>query len=475
MRSVLGLFYTLFKAEGQDEVKKANQDVKKSSDDVEKSFKNTNQSTDKLSHAFNRLGHELAGIITSAISVGALFEGLKSAIDYATQIDVASRALQVNVSELDAWGGAVQRTGGNLQSFEGSLNSLAEHLGTTGETAMKVLPQLADSFGRMNLRTALNYGKMLGLDEGTILLLQKGRREVEAIVDRQKELGVVTKQDAETARKFSYEWQDATRSFRSAFMGAAEAILPLMTKVVDFFIVASQYFRKHADLIVGALIAVGVAALFFAAPFILTTVAVFGLIAAFALLYEDIKAFMQGHNSLTADLLKRWPEIGAAIIGTVNLIGQALKTLGPLLIGVFKGALVFIGDVLDGLNLLLKLLVPVVKFLESHPDAAKHWTIESQVNEKDKPKVMSDDEVNAYISKGQAMMATANTTPLNSAPANAFSNTSNNSNRNVSINTGPITIQTQSTDPAGAALAFGDFLSEHFKQTINNFDDGIAI
>lgn len=473
--SVLDIFYTLFKPQGQEEVKKANEDVKKSSDGVEKSFQGTNKATNELGHAFNRLGHELASVITSAISVGAIFEGIKSALDYATQIDVASRMLQVNVSQLDAWGGAVQRTGGNLQSFEGSLNSLAEHLGTTGEVAMKVLPQLADSFGRMNLRTAMTYGKMLGLDEGTILLLQKGRREVEAIVDRQRQLGVVTKQDAETARKFSWEWQDATRSFRSAFMGAAEVILPILTKVVDFFIVASQYFRKHADVIIGALLGVGAAALFFAAPFLLTTAAVFLLIAAFALLYEDIKAFVQGHNSLTGDLFKRWPAIGAMIIGVVNLIGQALKTLGPLLLGIFKGVLIVIGDVLDGLNLVLKALMPVVKFLESHGDQAKRWTIESQETTGTKPKVMSQGDLDSYMARGQAIMSTANTTPLNNAPVNAFSSTDNRANRNVSITTGPVTIQTQSTDPNGAALAFGDFLQEHFKQAINNFDDGIAI
>ena len=48
---------------------------------------------------------------------------------------------------------------------------------------------LSERFSRMDRTTANNMGRMMGLDQGTMNLLLKGRAEVETMIRRQKEYG----------------------------------------------------------------------------------------------------------------------------------------------------------------------------------------------------------------------------------------------------------------------------------------------
>src|ERR1043165_2772805 len=177
--SALETLYILFKSFGTDDVKKAQEEVKKSADKMNESLKDSEKVGDKVTESFSKLGKELTNTITKVISVGALLAGIKNSINYAEDVDLASRQLAVNVDELDAWDNAVRRTGGTAEQFQASLRRLAQQLGTSGQIALEVLPQLADSFQQMGRFGAIRYGEILGLDENTILLLQKGRREVE--------------------------------------------------------------------------------------------------------------------------------------------------------------------------------------------------------------------------------------------------------------------------------------------------------
>lgn len=44
---------------------------------------------------------------------------------------------------------------------------------------MGVLPELAESFEKLSKQESAALGQKLGLDQGTIMLLRRGRREVE--------------------------------------------------------------------------------------------------------------------------------------------------------------------------------------------------------------------------------------------------------------------------------------------------------
>lgn len=458
--SILKTLYILFKNQGVDEVKKGQEAVEKATKQTEQSLDKTDKALGHVQNQFTKLGKELIGFASISAAVWGTFEGIKSAIDYAGDLAIVSQRLRVNVEDLDAWGSAVKRNGGSAESFQQSLKNLSDKLYVSGEEALKVLPELADAFQKMGVVASRRYGEqVLGLDEGTILLLQKGRREVESIVQKQKELGVVTKKDAELAQAYNKAWEGTTTAFRAMFLSVSEEVLPVLIKVVKAFGAVAEYFRKHADLIIGALIAIGAAAVIAAAPFVIANAgvialgaAIVGLIAIFALLFEDIKYFIEGNKSLIGDLLKRWPMVGRVIKAVFDDIKYAIDT-------VLKAY-----DKVKGLF-----------------TSGKRVNIGTSFEVNGQP-VDLGDNANGLIGVQQAITLGANSplaaqTSNSLVNSNVFNNPLNNNqaSKNVSVTTGPITIETQASNPDDIAAQFAKGLNEHIRQTTNTFDDGVRI
>ena len=257
------------------------------------------------------------------VSAGAILAGIKHSIDYTTELSDISRELNVNISLVDAWGRALQRTGGNAQSFKSTLQGLSTRYGATPDQALKLLPTFADAFSKMSKSQALIRGKQFGFDVPTILLLQQGRREVEELIKRQERLGVVTEQDKEQTMKFNYALADLSQVFLSFSRELARPLIPGFTKVLNYLI-------EHKDALEGGLIAIGIAAAALSAPFLLANSAIIAitasiglLIAAFAVIFEDIKRFKEGLPSLIGDIkikvkhtTDKLPDFIQKIIGT---------------------------------------------------------------------------------------------------------------------------------------------------------------
>ena len=291
--SILETFYILFKSDAS-EVKKGADEAKRSTLELESSLKNVGQFSEKAGQSFLNLAKSASGVIGAFVSAGAIFGGLRNAVNSVQELGNISRELNVNVETLDAWGHAVQRTGGTAQGFQSSLRSLADHLNTTAAVALKSLPAIADSFAKLNPAQANRYGKSLGLDQATIYLLQQGRREVQATIEQQKELGLVTQKDVEVTRKFDNALYDLGRVFQSFSREAALPALPYLQKGFEYLI-------EHKDLIKGALIAItgAVAAMGIAFGIANPAIAAVALsLAAFSLAYEDYQKFKAGAPSV---------------------------------------------------------------------------------------------------------------------------------------------------------------------------------
>lgn len=291
--SILETFFIMFKSDAS-EVKKGAEEAKKSTASLESSLKNIDKTSERAGQSFLTLARSASSVIGAFASAGLLVGGFRDAINEIKTIGDASRALNVNVETLDAWGHAVQRTGGTAQGFQASLKALSMTMNSTAAVALQSLPVLADSFAKMNDAQAMRYGMDLGLDQSTIYLLQQGRREVEAIIQKQKELGLVTKQDVEITRKYDNALYDLGRVFNEF---KREATLPLLPFLQEGF----QYLIEHKDLIKGALLGISGAAsvltgvlLKFNPVFAAVTAAVI----AFALAYEDFKKFQEGAPSV---------------------------------------------------------------------------------------------------------------------------------------------------------------------------------
>lgn len=436
--SILETFYILFKSDAS-EVKKGAEEAEKSTKRLNETLNNTGKASEKVGAAFLGMARAFTGVIAAAVSASTVIAGIRSATEYSQQLAVISQQLGVNVTELDAWSNAVKRSGGSAEGFQSSLRNLSTHLGGSPAIALKVLPQLADVFSRLGRVRAFQYGKMLGLDESTILLLQHGRREVEDVIKRQKELGLVTKQDTELSLKFNRELTDTQTALRGVYLELSAAILPYLTKFLDLIIPVLQYLRQHIDLVKGAIIGIGALAAIMLAPFIAANAVVIAiaagiaaLIALFAIAYEDIKAFLAGNESLIGDILKKWPIVGKVVGGII----EYWRTM-------FNG------------------LIETLKFVEGI--FAKIFSYFKGDNKK----------LTVDIQNGQNLLGTAGASYLGSPTSNSILSQSAY-NRNNAINTGPITINTKATDANGIAASLGRGIDEHTRYANSFFDDGVV-
>jgi hypothetical protein len=434
--SILETFYILFKGDTSD-LKKGTAEAEKSTKKLQETLSATGQASERIGASFVGMARAFTGLIAGAVSAAAILHGLRGATDYSIQLGKISRELGVNTEELDAWGQAVERSGGTVEGFQSSLRSLGEHLGGSPALALKVLPQLADVFERLGRYRALQYGKMLGLDINTILLLQQGRREVESSIRYQKELGVVTQHNADISRRFNQAMTDTNTVFRSLYLELASEILPYLTKFLQLITPGIQYLKQHIELVKGAFIGLAALGAIFIAPFILANAAIIAvtagiaaLIALFAIAYEDIRAFMNGNNSLIGDLLVKWPNLA-------NVAKTAFESIKIAILGIFE---------------------PLLKVAELIEKIFGYFG--------------GNKKLSVDIQNGQAALSNADASSFN-APSSIRQFTNSAYSRNQAINLGGVTINTQATDSQGIAAGLGKGLNEHLWQSNSYFDDGV--
>lgn len=161
-------------------------------------------------------GRGLADFTRTVIATGATFDRM-------------SKNLGTGADTLSRWAGAVRQSGGTTEGFLGTMQGLSQsltELKLTGNTGIlpylqalgvsvadtngkaKPLEQILGDIGEKlnalpNRQDAFNIGRNLGIDDGTINLLLKGRTEVERLLASQKAYSAA---DAESARKAEERW-----------------------------------------------------------------------------------------------------------------------------------------------------------------------------------------------------------------------------------------------------------------------------
>ena len=240
---------------------------------------------------------------------------------YTQELSNTASLLGVNIDELDAWGQAVSKAGGDAKTFQSSLHSLAEHLGTNPRVALQALVPLAEAFAKLGRFRALQYGKKLGLDEPTILLLQRSGRTIRDVIEQQRKLGVVTQHDKDVTDEYTLAVANSEQAFNSLSRTVASDVLPVLTRFFNEAATpAFQYLTDHKDLIEGALYAIGIAATAASLPFLPWLAAISAVTLALgtlAVAYEDVKFFLEGKDSFIGQIINT-PEFKAGNLSAVS-------------------------------------------------------------------------------------------------------------------------------------------------------------
>lgn len=188
-----------------------------------------------------------------------------------------------NIEDIQSWGEAAKRSGGSIEGFQMSLRSLNRQLqmGTVsgkkgggvggglgallkemkisakenGKTkdVFRLLTDIAGGAEKMGSGRFAGLAAAARLDQGTIQLLQKGRAEVEKLVERQRALGTYTKEDAKIAADFNDAIADLMQVFKAFAAVIMRTVTPVLSAVAQALTEIFAFFRKHSPLLLGFL------------------------------------------------------------------------------------------------------------------------------------------------------------------------------------------------------------------------------
>lgn len=506
---ILDTFYVLFKS-NNDDLKKGGEEAVKTTDKLEKKLKETEKASEKLGTSFMGMIRSAAGPLTALLSVGAVIGAIKAANEYAYSIGQLSAHLGYSSEALDAWGGAVSKAGGDAQAFYSTVSSMDKSLKEaartgTGESAqafrrlgirikdaggnvksfISLMPEIAHSFERLSKSRSDTLGAKLGLDQGTIMLLQKGGKEIQTLIAREKELGLVTKEQTEASRKFKIQQQDTSHAFRSLFMSYITDILPIFErsyKSIEGFAILA---RKHKGFIVGTIGAIAsiitarmipavlrLTAAMLTNPAVWLAAAVLAVGVAFGIVYEDIQKFKAGYDSLIGRAFKKWPEFAAAVKSVGKAFSYAVEKLGE-----FESLLNSGGFTINPFVIIETIITRIVNGLKAGFELWEKFSgaiMEGVEGGKFLFNLItggdSKDSKSSNVANGINMF---DKNPISSQSTNSIVNGSKSINKTSNVTTGPITINTQASNPDDIASAFSSSLKKQISFGISNYDDGV--
>lgn len=235
-------------------IKALNALLDKTANNAEETGKEVQQSGKKAASFFGQM-QSAAIKFFAVLTVGrGLSDFTRTIISTGAQLDRVSGRLGTSADTLSRWQGAVRQSGGTAEGFletmQGLSSSLTE-LRLTGNTG--ILPYLqalgvsvADANGKAkpledilvdigdklnalpNKGDAFNIGRNLGIDDGTINLLMKGRNEVSRLLAAQQGYSA---EDARKAREAQERWEGVKLRIERTSQAIVIKLLPSLEKL----------------------------------------------------------------------------------------------------------------------------------------------------------------------------------------------------------------------------------------------------
>ena len=453
---ILETLYILFKS-NTDDVEKGAKKAKKTTDDLNNSLLGTSEAGKKIGGIFFEVASYFTAMATAAVSVYALVDGLKEAFKYTSQLDLSSRSIGLDVADIDKWGNALRRTGGDAKSFEQNVRNLSQHTGLTPTVALQFLPALADSLRKLSYVQAVNFGQAFGLDLPMITLLRQTNTELDKLLERQEYLGVVTDKDQVAAQDFNFALQDTSHALRNMFISLGTEVLPVLTGLLNHLIPVIVYLRQNKDILIGGFVAVGVVVSELVAPLvaanaelILMGAAIGGIAATFGFLYGDIKNFSEGTDSFLGQAADKWPVLGKIIQNTLWAGGEAFKSLkdtGTVALNSLENAA---GYLRWELEVILSTMQKIYEFFGGNA------------------------RFRSVITTAQEQLDTASSSPISAQTSTSIFNSRLSGDREVKLDIQQITINAPTGESESILETLRRELSGRINDAINHFDTPVV-
>ena len=290
--------------------------------------------------------------------------------DFNLKIGRSTSLMGYSVENVTTLGGALKRFGGDTNSVLSSLNSLnkslqdakfgggalidiAKRYGITFTdsngallNAESLLSSLGKQLQKYDKQTRVTIANQLGLDEALVRAYADGGAELNKLIAQQKAFGITTAQDLKLSKAFNNILLDLKDSFNGIVKMFARLVLPSLTKLLKLVTRFIEFLKKHKQLLMlffaGLVVAMlPVLALFTkmaiaSAAAFAPIYAVAGVVSAIALVFEDIYYYFMGWDSVTGDLVKKFPALA-----------KVLEFIRPLVVGIantFNSIIDFLKD-----------------------------------------------------------------------------------------------------------------------------------
>lgn len=354
--------------------------VKMDNTDLDKGLK---QAESKVSSFADRIKAGALAKLGTLVSVGFIMSEVKNLTAVADELGKIADRIGADVPKLQSWATASKLAGGSVQAFYGTaerLGSELQRIAVTGKSRLlpffesmgvaaldatgkarnvfDVLTDVAGAVEGMDRQTSVGILKRLQLDEGTIGLLQMGKKGMQDLIRYERELGVFQKEDTVIAANYNDAMDRLTRSLNMSFLPVMRLFAPVLTEAAKAMTSAFVFMQKHSlaleialagiALVVTALVLPSLWSLFIAImtnPITWIIAAIVGLI----LILEDLYVYAKGGKSQFESLWKTLgtgEEVMAAIEGAWDFLKTAAQIAWEVLKAILKGLWMILHSVL---------------------------------------------------------------------------------------------------------------------------------
>ena len=195
---------------------------------------------------------QFGAVVAGAFGIRALTTDFARSRD---ELGKFAEVFGVSADDVNAFGAALTREGGSLDSFVSQLSNLerlragilagdAGFIGAAGragidttglvnaQDATEAYLALADEFVNLSRQERLNAAEALGLDEASIRLLSRGREGVEALVEAQRRIRPVSLAATSAAADFNDETADLSNNIGQFADRISTRLLPEVNNVI---------------------------------------------------------------------------------------------------------------------------------------------------------------------------------------------------------------------------------------------------
>lgn len=405
--------------------------------------------------------------------------------------------LRSSLSNLNKSIGEVERgTGRAKLAFEDYGLSVKKSNGET-KTADELLVDLNKKFATLSKAQQFDLAMKMGIDKGTIRLLQTAPDEIARLRMEAAKLGVLSRQDAVKAAEFVDGMTNIAQSINAIKFEVGGLLFRPLANFFKLIARGIAFFRRHKTILLSiigilaavsaAYVAMGIKAaaawLLAFAPFTAVPLIIGAASIALAILMEDLFAFFSGSQSAIGDFLKNFPKIEAAFRAFGDFLGFLLfKTVEGFelwwvwLQRIGQGIIDFLFDPIQG-------TINVFNFLS---DAAVStfstiWTWLQRIGAGIKDFLTSPlDSATALLRKipgfGNVGQSFSQNAPVVGAlsPASPILTRSNRMvKQSTTLKVGDINVDARGSDSKEIAQNINAALSDQLKNTVEDFDSTI--